>query len=148
MVDPVTAVALASSIVQFVDFSSKLLSKSHQIHRSATGTLVEHQHLETTTTDLLQLQSKLQLSLRPESATGELTNDERALDSLSRSCVGLGNELLEKLQKLKISGNRKQWKSFRQAFKSIWSKKAVDGLSWRLKGLREEMDTRMIVHLR
>lgn len=142
-----TAAALTANIVQFVEFSGQLVSKSRQIHKSATGTLIEHRHIEATTTDLLRLQSKLQQSLKPESAAGELTNDERALDSLSKNCVEVCNAVLEKLQKLKVSGKCTKWKSFRQAFKSIWSKEAVDGLSWRLKGLREEMDTRMIVHL-
>jgi hypothetical protein len=148
MADPLTAVGLAGSIIQFVDFSSRLVSKSQAIHRSANGELVENEHLEQTTTDLLRLQATLQQGLHSRLSAKELTKDEQALHDLSKTCVEVGTKLLSKLQKLKAGGERRKWKSFRQALKSIWSKEEVDALSWRLKGLREEMDTRMIVHLR
>jgi hypothetical protein len=50
--DPLTAFSLACGIVQFVDFSSKLVSKGYEISISAEGALAENLDLETVTTDL------------------------------------------------------------------------------------------------
>lgn len=44
--DPLTALGLASNIVQFVDFASKLISQSHEIYQSADGALEDNVALE------------------------------------------------------------------------------------------------------
>lgn len=42
---------------------------------------------------------------------------------------------------------KKKWKSFRAAFKTIWSKEKVDELTKRLDGYRQELGTRFLVLL-
>jgi polyhydroxyalkanoate synthesis regulator phasin len=42
---------------------------------------------------------------------------------------------------------KKKWKSFRAALKTIWSKEKVDELTKRLDGYRQELGTRFLVLL-
>lgn len=55
-----SAISLASNIVQFLEFSLQVLSKGNKIHRSVDGTLEENLDLEIVTSDLLVMQTKLQ----------------------------------------------------------------------------------------
>ena len=46
MLDPMAALGLAGNIVQFVDFSIKLVGKVHEIHKSVDGALAENLDIE------------------------------------------------------------------------------------------------------
>jgi hypothetical protein len=58
--DPLTALSLASSIVQFVDFGSELVAKGYRRYKSADSSLVEDVDTETVAHHLVYLVSKLQ----------------------------------------------------------------------------------------
>jgi hypothetical protein len=60
VLDPMSAVSLAATIVQFVDFSSKIVSKGYHLYKSADGVLPENERLRYVITDLKSLNSKLQ----------------------------------------------------------------------------------------
>ncbi len=65
MLDPLTALSIASSIVQFVDYGSKLLSKSYELYESADGTTIGNAELEVIAKDLQDLNEWIQCPLRP-----------------------------------------------------------------------------------
>lgn len=65
MLDPFTALSLAGNIVQFVDFSSKLVNEASEIYRS--GSTKANDELETVTNDLIDLTSCIQDELVPAS---------------------------------------------------------------------------------
>jgi len=44
--EPFSALAVATSAVQFVDFTSKIIAESYKLHTSAKGQLEEHGVLE------------------------------------------------------------------------------------------------------
>lgn len=46
MLDPLTALSLTGNLIQFIDFSNKLVSKSREIYRAADGTLSENLETE------------------------------------------------------------------------------------------------------
>ena len=86
------AVGLAGNIVQFIDFSGKLLAKSAQLYRSGKCALAENIDFETATNDLALLNKKLK-----DGATG---TGDKALESLCLSCNTVADELLAALNKL------------------------------------------------
>jgi hypothetical protein len=137
--DPVTAVGLVSSIVQLVEFSGQLISKSVQLYRSADGALAENLDIEAVTNDLTQLNEKLKAS----AVTGDA-----ALKKLCNSCNAVGDELLEALSRLKVNGKQQKWQSARKALRSIWRKEKIDQLEGRLAMFREELNLRITVGLR
>jgi len=75
---------------------------------------------------------------------------DQALEAITRSCLTLSQRLLSKLNKLRIIGGEKhrRYKSFRQALKSVWAKRGVDGMAARLAALRREMNDHVMVSLR
>lgn len=144
--DPMTAVALASSIVQFVDFSSKLVSKGHHIYTSANGALSENLDLEAVTVDLSHLTARLK---GYEGCTCP-TKDQQDLLNLASSCDFLADQLMERLEKLKVDKDAKhrKWKSFRQALKAVWSKKELDDMATSLASFRSQLELHILVSLR
>lgn len=99
VLDPLTAIGLVGNIVQFVDFSSNIISKSRQLYQSADGALTENIDTETVTKDLIELNTKLQAGGSPTAGTSPL-------EILSRSCSDVADELLTALGKLKVDGKK------------------------------------------
>ena len=144
--DPLTAFSLACGIVQFVDFSSKLVSKGYELSISAEGALAENLDLETVTTDLSRLADRL-------SQNEELTcftEDQQELRDLASSCQTLADQLMDKLQKLKVdkAAKYRRWKSIRQALKTVWSKKDLDEMVAKLATFRSQLELRLLVSLK
>ncbi len=70
MLDPLTAVSLAGTVVQFVGFSVDLISKSHEAYRS--GSTTDGLELEHVVKDLMDLNERLQTpNLVPADALGK-----------------------------------------------------------------------------
>lgn len=133
-------IGLVGNIVQFVDFTGKLISKSTELYRSSEGVLAENIDSETATNHLVLLNSKLQ-----NAAT---TAADSALESLCKSCGTAADELLAALDKVKVKGKQDKWKSIQKALRSVWSKEEIEGLERRLARLKEELNLHVVVGLR
>ena len=72
VLDPLSAVSLAATVVQFVDFSSKIVSKGYHLYTSAGGALPENARLGYVIEDLRSVTTRLQSRER----LGCLTREE------------------------------------------------------------------------
>ncbi len=61
--DPLSALSVAAAVVQFVDFSAKIVSKGKQLYKSPGGVLRENEQTETVTKRLQNLAQNLKTSL-------------------------------------------------------------------------------------
>ncbi|KAF8862788.1 hypothetical protein BDZ45DRAFT_723015 [Acephala macrosclerotiorum] len=148
MLDPLTALSVAGTIIQFVDFSSKLLAKSHEIY--ASGASVDNFQLEEIARDLEGLNARLQKPLIAQESLGAPRSDsDLSLLKLGEQCASVAVELIAALEELKVRGKKHmQWKNFRNALKSVWRKEAVDAINMRLQNFREELGLHILVTLR
>jgi hypothetical protein len=138
--ETLAVIGLVGNIVQFVEFSGKLISKSTEIYRSSEGALAENIDTETATNHLVLLNSKLQ--------SAATTTGDGALESLCKSCGTAADELLAALDKVKVKGKQDKWKSIRKALWSVWSKEEIADLERRLARLKEELNLHVVVGLR
>ncbi len=131
MMDPVAAIGLAGTIVQFVDFSWKLLSETRDLYDSSTGVSADNDVLEKISKDLTNLND----ALTAPSTAGAIPD---RLRNLACQCKGAAEELFEVLDKIKIKGSRRKWKSFMQALRSVWKKEQIENLfkPWKDCGMR------------
>lgn len=141
MADPVASLGLAANIVQFVDFSHRLLSESKAIYNSATGASADNDVIETVASDLDLLNAKL----TAPSAAGAIPESMR---SLASQCKDVARELLDVLEKIKVKGSHRKWKSFVQALRSVWRKDEIEELVRRMERLRNEMHYRLQIMMR
>ena len=59
MLDPLTAIGLASAIVQFVDYGSKVIGMASEMYKSADGALKDNAELEDWTTKIDQSSDRI-----------------------------------------------------------------------------------------
>lgn len=133
-------VSLVGNVVQFVDFSSKLIAKSTELYRSSEGALAENIDAETAAKHLVLINNKIQ-------ATVTAVSDE-ALKRLCESCRTTADELLAALDKVKVNGKQGRWKSTRKALRSVWTKEKIRELEGRLAKFKEELNLHIVVDLR
>ncbi|KAF2183820.1 hypothetical protein K469DRAFT_710189 [Zopfia rhizophila CBS 207.26] len=133
-------ISLIGNVVQFVDFSGKLIAKSTELYRSSEGALAENIDTETATNHLLLLNNKIK-----DAATA---NSDDALNRLCESCKSTADELLAALNKVKVNGKQDRWKTVRKALRSVWSKEEIRELEGRLARFREELNLHVVVGLR
>lgn len=171
--DPLSTLSVAASVVQFIEFAGKIVSKGRELYKSSSGALGENERTETVTKRLHDLTAKLKSSLQNASRTRQnparttvlqpaedvqeyvkQKEDEKEqelrLQEICNECAAVSAELLKHMTDLKVPKGQehRQWKSFRQALKSVWSKKGVDDIARRLLVLRHELDTHVLVLVR
>lgn len=146
--DPLSALSLASSVVQFVQFGGSLVSKSRQIYEH--GKLQSNIDFEEAVHRLTALTGGVKSSLGDLNDLGQLSRSSKAMKDICERCEKLGDELLVRSNALQLDDKQKhrKWKSFRQAFKSMSSKKAVDQLSQSLRDCREELDSHILLSIK
>lgn len=150
--DPLLALSAAGTIVQFAEFGIKLLSSSVKLYKSSQGTLQVNEELELITSDLKSVVVKLrETSPLPKSVERPLTEDDhRQEDSFYRICdeaALIADELLSKLEHLRMKGERSPWESLKAAFKVVFSKEEITALKNRLYSLRGCLDSQIILSL-
>lgn len=155
-VDPASALSAASAAVQFVQFASHIVSKGRHIYNSANGATRENEVTETVTLRLKELTgdlAKRPISNATRLSSGPLGNVQRyqkQVQDICNECSKISKALLDHLYKLKVpkGSEHRKWKSFRHALKTVWSKKELDEMAERLRGLRAELDSHMLAILR
>ena len=109
--DPLTALSLAGTGVQFVDFSSKLISQGYELYSSTNGQLAAHEELELMTSDLRNVILRIQnTNAMGYSESSPVRTDRGYLNpptsgALKRICeeaIEFAQEILTKLGGLKL----------------------------------------------
>jgi hypothetical protein len=139
VLESLAAAGLVGNIIQFIDFSSKILSKTQQVYQS--GLLAENIDIELVTNHLIKLSKELQTSANS-------SNSDPTLEKLCESCNDVANELLEALGELKVNGRNGIWRSVRKALKSVLSKEKIESIQMRLTGFRDELSLHIVVGIR
>ena len=145
--DPLTALSLAASAIQLVDFSGKILSKGKSLYKSVEGVTRENEELEESTARLKESCIGLKNALPPE--TAGLTTDEERLRETCEACALVAEELISCLQSLRVSSRARHrgLESLRKALKTVLSSSKSDALLERLTNLRAELDTHILILL-
>lgn len=171
VLEALAAVSLANAVLQFVDFTTRIISKGNKYYRSTDGVLSENFELHAIAENLKRLCKGLVESAAlfpgPDRLTREkqalkkamkasnsdrqtlvedeqaLKGGEQALKEVAVRCQTIAVELSTVIGRLKISGTRTKWRSFRQALKSQWKKEEINSTLQRLRLAREDL----VIHL-
>jgi hypothetical protein len=144
--DPITAIGLAGTIVQFIDFGSKLVTSTCEIYNSAQDTSKNHQHLDTITATLSGLCAGLSPANRSTSINS--TASVEALSRLSHYCQKDAEALLQVLNELKVKGRKSKLGSFQQALRGVWNDGTIRTLERRLESYRSELGLQLVALFR
>ncbi|KAI1746852.1 hypothetical protein F4782DRAFT_543960 [Xylaria castorea] len=139
--DPLTALGLAAGVVQFVSFASHLISRTKEIHESASGQAKETFTLEKTYATLQELSLRLETSSKRDpklemvEGRTDFVKHVFAINDLSRTCECDCRKLLEIVSKLKAvgGGSYRRWQTFKVALKTVWKGNEIAELENRLQ---------------
>ncbi|KAI0970239.1 hypothetical protein F4678DRAFT_480490 [Xylaria arbuscula] len=135
--DPLTALGIAANVLQFVDFASKLIGKSKEVYKSASGASEDNIILDLVTRDIKRIGD---LIVVPEGCP-------EALKKLVEESDRISQELLAALDKLRIKGHKTKWKSFVVAIRGVWSEDEVESMGARLGRLQAQITAHLQVSI-
>ncbi|KAN0093480.1 hypothetical protein V8E51_016664 [Hyaloscypha variabilis] len=141
--DPLSALGVAASIVQFIQFGSSITSQALEIYKSSEGSSADNFECENASKRLRELCN----GLKNTGCYGV------ALKKICEGCLEVAEELETLLGKLRLNetaenGTLRKWRSFRQALKSIWSLDSIERLKRRLAAFGNELEIHLIMALR
>jgi hypothetical protein len=146
MLDPFTAIGLASSIVQLVEFSGKVLSKARDLDYSRHD--MNPDAFTAVPRDLLQLSEKLRDGLRIARQAEQPSESDKALEAICDGCIEISEKMLARLESLKIGEGDGKWKLVLEAARIVWSRNELDELSRQLDAFRSQLQLQVFVHFR
>jgi hypothetical protein len=147
MLDPLSAISLAGSVVQFVDFSGKIISRTRELVKSSHGTTQEAYNAEIVIRDLLRLSVNMKDGLRDIGATSQ-TDGDKALEELCNGCIGLSERMIKRLEKLKLGDAAGKRRAFLHALKCVWSQKELESEEAQLSLYRNQLEIRVLTSFR
>ncbi|KAI1132407.1 hypothetical protein F5Y10DRAFT_231103 [Nemania abortiva] len=142
--DPWSALSCAAAVLQFVDFSAKLVGSAYEIYSSESDALQENIQLEKVATRLRQLSERVETSLVFQ-GHDIASQDVKAIVDLAHRIQALAKELLQTLDSLKIDRNTRfqSWEAFRKAVRASLKADQIRTLRSRLDALRSELSLQL-----
>ncbi|KAH7146154.1 hypothetical protein EDB81DRAFT_947194 [Dactylonectria macrodidyma] len=139
--DPISALGLASNIIQFIDFSSRLIKTAAEIRRSASGTTGELEDVVAIGEDLQILLRGLRTPRMPASAP----EDAQRLAILANNCGSVCMELDALVKHIKRKGSTPGARSFRAAWRVMKQSGKLTSLEKRLDSYRIQILGHIVV---
>ena len=147
MLDPLTAISLASSVVQFVEFGVKIVSGSIELYHSKDGVDSEVTNFEFEATRVHRLADKIKSIVDHRQDGANLSEDEIELQGLAERCRVLASDLVSVLDGLKVKrlGRGRKWESVRKSVEAQmpWNKDKIGSLEKQLRVVQQAIMDRI-----
>ena len=135
--DPVTAAGLASSVITFFDFCTKLVRGSYEIYQSHTGSTDENDQINFLADDLAKVTQSMSQNSR--------ASQDPELLRLCEKCSRLSTDLCKTLEGLRAKRTGSKASSITTAWKVRRKKQDVASLETRLEKYRQQIGLRLSV---
>ncbi|KAF2730459.1 hypothetical protein EJ04DRAFT_46187 [Polyplosphaeria fusca] len=160
--EALAALGVASNVIQFVDFTSKVISKGVKIYRArpdpkaravdqlqdASVTDSHNQvFLEQMTIDFDQHNRNLTTALRMHASNVDLCAADRGVLRMCDECTVHVSALIRALRSLH-SSKASVWSSFITALKTVWSESQIEDLRRLLDTARQQMSLYLLAAVR
>jgi hypothetical protein len=143
--DPLTALSLASSIAQVLDFGTKLFKGTREI--VARSSQVTVQHLSMLSSDIEGVNKGLVRHFTPLGGK-VLSEEEHGLVEVANHTLELNEEIHSYLETLvQEKGSKDRWKNFKMALRMICGTKRLEELEKRLGEYRSQLTLQLLVVL-
>ncbi|RDW93948.1 uncharacterized protein DSM5745_01270 [Aspergillus mulundensis] len=125
--EPLSALSIATAVIQLVEFATKLVSKGKELYTSENGVLADHAEKAAISSRLNSLSKGLLLSINGIATSQKLSPAQEGLRQAAEETHAFAEDLLATLDRLKVDTSKRKWASFRQALKSVWTKDQLEG---------------------
>ncbi|KAL9129624.1 MAG: hypothetical protein Q9175_007252 [Cornicularia normoerica] len=145
ILDPLTAISLASAIFQFADFGVKLVTDAIKLYHSADG---KRSNLKHQVTLVRKYAETIILSSKYNGNDNSTLENDKELRELAVSYKRIASELLSVLDDLKVKrprGPGRKWESLCKAVAALTphNKNKIEALKTKLRYVRDEILSRL-----
>ena len=145
--DPLTALSVASSVLQIVDFGSTVLKQAHQIYVSKDGSTVANSELRDQTKRLRDLCEAQRT--QPSSKLRGLSLQEQRLGELCAGCESISEDLLDLLQNITTRNKRGSiMGSLSASLKGMANRRKISSLRARLEERKGLLNLQLLTVLK
>jgi hypothetical protein len=148
--DPLSALSMAASIVQFVDFGMKITSEAKELYDSNERALHDSLEIEQCSARLQVLTGSIKDKLRSgqqEIQQGPLDERSKVLERICTQCIQISMDFVTGLEKVKVSHDGEQ-KNIRLGLKGVLGKEKTQAIVDKLTGLRDDLNLHIQESLR
>ncbi len=126
--DPLSALGVASNVVQLVGFAWTVVSETNRLAKSASGLSADNETLEKIAADTIRLNNAIVVSdnISPELAT------------LAAEAKDVAARLQSLIEELRLS-KKSRWRALAAVSKDAWAKDKTDALSQTLMRLQTQI---------
>ncbi|KAI3320695.1 hypothetical protein HD806DRAFT_227574 [Xylariaceae sp. AK1471] len=131
--DPVSALAFASSIFATIDFSAKVLKGAYDIYKSGSDATEEEAQVKSVVEELQAATSTIEMGF------GGSSPHEIALTNLAKRSALLSRDILKTLNSTRVQGNKSKWRILKASLKSAIKAGKIESLMKRVQSCRSEI---------
>jgi hypothetical protein len=146
--EPLSALSIATAVIQFLDFTGKIVSGTWQIYRGQPPKKTEANSDVASITESLHGVTKSLQASKNKSRLQPWSSQDAAISKLAESCTEVGEQLLTLLNRLRAQSNHRVWPSFRTALRTVWSEKDIERLCQTLENYRQQISMHILIALR
>ena len=143
--DPVTTVQVVCGAIQLIDFGIGAAKAFHEICNNKDALTADNTRLESETQSLRMASS--QVSSQLQGLSTKLSEEQLQLQKVAQRCEQVANDLITRLDRLKVVGPLSRRRVALQWIKLMREKGAIEKDQEQLQRCRELMDTQMLVNL-
>jgi hypothetical protein len=145
--EPLSALSIATAVVQFLDFTANVVSGTCEIYKNSSDYAQRNIDIEKITTSLVSLNDDIRNSLSQSDRHQQSARDQQ-IEELAKRCNELGERVLAALQRLQPKRKPTLWTSFRLALRSIWSESEIESLEKTLEKYQRQISMLLLVSIR
>ena len=131
------AVGLAANILQLVEYDSKVLKQARV--RGKRGFVA---------TDLERDTSHLKRQATKLAVDGSYTPSLRSISALAKDCLKLSENLIAKVDAIKVQSSQSTWKAIKNRVKRDGEKNDLDELGQKIDNYRTQLEVQVIDAIR
>ncbi|KAI8627134.1 hypothetical protein F5Y19DRAFT_477695 [Xylariaceae sp. FL1651] len=142
--EALVTVGLVSNVLQFVDFTTKLLQTYNNLRHDSA--LPESEYHSALLSHIIPLSDKIRLSAESIAhSSGAIAPEQKALEAVANGCCEVGKKLLKRLETcgLRTGQNVGRVQRAKTSFKVIWKKREMDDMLKQLEQLKSELALHM-----
>ncbi|KAF4449242.1 small s, partial [Fusarium albosuccineum] len=128
--------SLTGNILQFLEFTSKLVSSARQV--LSDGSKTEYLELATIAQELRRLAKAIR-PRQPTSTDNAENHEQDTLQQISAQCINITDQLLAVLDSVKLKDGSGKLKSFYQVLKSEWKATEIVALQNRVERIGQAL---------
>ena len=146
--EPLSAFALASSVLQVVEFGVKVISKATEYRHSEDARLFEHENLRGIAESLNGMNDRLSTSLEHQTASRQLEAEELHLIKTNEECLQISRDFIKSLDDLKLKDQRAIFAAVRMSLRALWHKDKIENMEKTVSQARNNLNIALLVFMK